>query len=98
MLLYGLGTVTGLSAKWVDVSFTALQVKWDTVTAVNEVKYKITYSYIPRTTECADANCGPELFTQETQSSTIILEELNSDTFYTLSVQYDAECIAAGKH
>ena len=104
MLLHASGAVTGLSAKWVDVSFTALQVNWDPVTAANEVKYRITYSYMPRTTECADDNCGPELLGLGTQKSTVILKKLNSDSFYSLSVHYesnDAEnmvTLLPGKH
>ena len=82
--------VTNLSAMWTGGSFSTLQVNWDPVTTVKGVKFRVIYSYISIATKEIVAPVESGHFMLETTSSDIILNDLDPNSFYSVSVSYES--------
>ena len=104
-------TITGLSFEWTNGNFTSLQVSWDPLTPPQggRVTYRISYTPVSvngtaTEEEVEEANIllndtiTEEVVTSEVKESRVLLTDLDSNLFYSVTVEaiiQDAPSISA---
>ena len=77
--------MSGLSAEWIDGTFTSIQVSWDQDRTAN---YRIWYSPV---VDYEGRTCMLQSSTAVTTGSSIVLTELEPTLFYSISVENIAD-------